>query len=172
MTATGDPDPVATDRIASQLLADLRVEIARADSKASLLIGALGMTAGLLSTQLAGRRWHPGSLSGFGLMLWCIGAVALALSLLALLLAVLPRSLSSVWQAGTPLSYFGNIRSADQQGRLAEALAHTGRDQGTALRDALAANSRIAVRKHQWIKAGLVAYGTGVALLTAALFSG
>ncbi|MFD9454348.1 Pycsar system effector family protein [Streptomyces sp. NPDC059985] len=172
MTTTEEDSPGPTAQAAAQLLADLRVEIARADTKASLLVGALGMTVGGLSTQLAGHRWGPGSLSAAGQTLWWFGAGALALSLAALLVSVVPRSLRSTWQAGTPLSYFGNIRSADQQGRLAEALAHTGRDPGAALIAALAANSRIAARKHQWIRAGLLAYGSGVVLLPVALLAG
>ncbi|WP_328620560.1 Pycsar system effector family protein [Streptomyces sp. NBC_00354] len=90
--------------------------------------------------------------------------------MMALLLAVLPRSLRSDWQAGSPLAYFGDIRTADLQGRLAEALSDTGNDPGSAVRAALAANSLIAVRKHQWIRVGLVAYGFGALLLPAALF--
>ncbi|MGW7342212.1 Pycsar system effector family protein [Streptomyces sp. NPDC054854] len=172
MTITEGAGPRPADQVAAQLLADLRVEIARADAKASLLVGALGMTAGGLSAQLAGHRWGPASLSAAGQALWWSGAGALALSLAALLVSVVPRSLRSGWQAGTPLSYFGNIRSADQQGRLAEALVHTGRDPGAALLAALAANSRIAVRKHQWIRAGLLAYGAAAVLLPAALLFG
>ncbi|MET9699644.1 Pycsar system effector family protein [Streptomyces sp. NPDC006529] len=157
---------------AARLLADLRVEIARADSKASLLVGALGMTAGVLSAQLAGRHWQPGLLSAPGRVVWWAGAVALAASLPALLLAVLPRSLSTEWRAGVPLSYFGDVRSADRQGRLAEALAATDDDPAAALRAALAANSRIAVRKHQWIRTGLLAFCAGALLLPTALLIG
>ncbi|MFD3552661.1 Pycsar system effector family protein [Streptomyces goshikiensis] len=157
---------------AAQLLADLRCEIARADSKAAVLVGALGMTAGVLSSQLAGQRWRPGVLSGAGQVLWWAGAGALALALPALLLAVLPRSLRAEWRDGTPLSYFGDIRSADRQDRLAQALAVTGRDPAAAIRSALAANSRIVLRKHQWIRAGLVAFCAGLFLLPAALLIG
>ncbi|MER5730549.1 Pycsar system effector family protein [Streptomyces sp. NPDC002138] len=157
---------------AARLLADLRVEIARADSKAALLVGAFGMTAGALSSQLAGRRWQPDELSTPGQAVWWAGAGALALALPALLLAVLPRYLTTPWQTGVPLSYFGDIASADRQGRLQEALAATDRDPGGALRAALAANSRIAVRKHQWIRTGLLAFCTGVLLLPAALLIG
>ncbi|MER5763287.1 Pycsar system effector family protein [Streptomyces sp. NPDC002082] len=160
------------DGSAAQLLSDLRIEIARADSKAALLVGAFGMTAGALSAQLAGRHWRPDVLSAPGQTVWWTGASALALALPALLLAVLPRSLSSEWQAGIPLSYFGDIRSADRQGLLEQALAATDADPGAALRAALAANSRIAVRKHQWIRTGLLAFCAGALLLPTALLIG
>ncbi|MFF3676875.1 Pycsar system effector family protein [Streptomyces sp. NPDC002120] len=160
------------DEAAARLLVDLRVEIARADSKAALLVGALGMTAGVLSAQLAGRRWQPSLMSAPGQVVWWAGAAALALALPALMLAVLPRSLRTDWKAGGPLSYFGDVRSADLQGRLEEALATTDADPGAALRAALAANSRIAVRKHQWIRTGLLAFCVGALLLPTALLIG
>ncbi|MFI5543068.1 Pycsar system effector family protein [Streptomyces sp. NPDC051815] len=160
------------DEAAARLLADLRVEVARADSKAALLVGALGMTAGVLGGQLSGPHRPLGALSASGLALWWSGTAALFLALVALLLAVLPRALRSGWQAGTPLAFFGDIRTAEREGRLAEALTDTAQDPGTALRAALAANSRIALRKHQWIRIGLLAYGSGVLLLPAALFLG
>ncbi|WP_327133204.1 DUF5706 domain-containing protein [Streptomyces sp. NBC_01343] len=160
------------DGPAARLLADLRVEIARADSKAALLVGAFGMTVGVLSGQLAGRDWRPGLLSAPGQTVWWAGAAALAMALPALLLAVLPRSLSAEWQTGAPLSYFGDVRSADCQGRLAEALAATDENPDAALRAALAANSRIAVRKHQWIRTGLLAFCAGALLLPTALLIG
>ncbi|MCX4805112.1 Pycsar system effector family protein [Streptomyces sp. NPDC058682] len=157
---------------AAQLLADLRVEIARADSKASLLVGALGMAAGLFTAQLAGQRWRPDALSAPGRLLWWGGAAALVLALAALLLAVAPRSLTSSWRPGTPLSYFGDIRSAARQDRLAEALTATARDPAAALRTALAVNSRIAVLKHQWIRASLASLCVGAVLLPLALLIG
>ncbi|MHC6626782.1 Pycsar system effector family protein [Streptomyces globosus] len=162
----------ASDDAAARLLADLRVEIARADSKAALLVGALGMTAGVVGGQLSGPHRSPGALSAAGQALWWTGAAALGVALLALLLAVMPRALRSGWREGSPLAYFGDIRAADRHGRLADALADTGRDPGSAIRAALAANSRIAVRKHQWIRVGLAAYGSGALLLPAALFLG
>ncbi|MFF3622156.1 Pycsar system effector family protein [Streptomyces sp. NPDC002467] len=162
----------ASDEAATRLLTDLRVEIARADTKAALLLGALGMTTGVVSGPVSGPARTPGALSGPAAILWWAGAAALALALLALLLAVLPRSLRSAWQAGSPLAYFGDVHSADRQGHLDEALTDTGHAPGSAVRAALAANSLIAVRKHQWIRVGLLAYGCGTVLMPAALLLG
>ncbi|WP_412077096.1 Pycsar system effector family protein [Streptomyces xanthophaeus] len=163
--------PVPGDA-ATRLLTDLRAEIARADSKASVLVAALGMTAGVISALLAGKGWQPSSLAASGQALWWTGATALALALPALLMAVLPRYSSAEWEPGSPLSYFGDIRSAVRQGRLAEALAETDRDPTASLMAALAENSRIATRKHQWIRAGLVAFCAAAVLLPTALLIG
>ncbi|MEV7524709.1 Pycsar system effector family protein [Streptomyces sp. NPDC091371] len=170
-TPTAPPPPPGGEA-ATRLLADLRAEIARADSKASVLVAALGMTAGVVSGLLAGKGWRPGDLSTAAAAVWWTGAVALALALPALLLAVLPRYGSAEWQPGSPLSYFGDIRSAVRQGRLAEALADTDRDPAASLRAAIAENSVIAARKHQWIRTGLLAFCAGAVLLPTALLIG
>ena len=170
----GDPtgDPAALTRLCERLLAELRGEIARADSKASVLVAALGMTAGVFSGLLAGREWTPSALSGPGTVLWWAGAISLAFSLFALLLAVLPRYSSSPWTPGRPLLYFGDIQQAVRHGHLEQALADTERRPTDGLTRALTETSRIAARKHQWIRAGLVAFCAGTALLPASLLIG
>ncbi|WP_369248565.1 Pycsar system effector family protein [Streptomyces sp. R41] len=170
MTTT--PDTRTGARTAERLLTELRGEIARADSKASVLVAALGMTAGVFSGLLAGRDWTPGELSWAGTALWWAGAAALALSLFALLLAVLPRYRSGSWAPGQPLCYFGDIQQAVHEGQLAAALADTDRDPAAGLTAALTETSRIAARKHQWIRTGLIAFCTGTALLPTALLIG
>lgn len=177
MTAL-DPSPPPTTnpgdhiQLCERLLADLRTEIARADSKASVLVAALGMTAGVFSGLLAGRNWNPASLSTFGTVVWAAGAASLVLSLFALLLAVLPRYRSEPWAPGQPLSYFGDIQQAVRLGQLEAALADTRRDPTAALTSALTETSRIAARKHQWIRTGLIAFCTGTLLLPASLLIG
>ncbi|MFE2386935.1 Pycsar system effector family protein [Streptomyces misionensis] len=172
MTApdTTTPPSAPVRHTAERLLGELRDEISRADAKASVLVAALGLAAGLFTGLVAGRNWSPGRLSVPATALWWAGAAGLALSLLALLLAVLPRYRAGSWAAGRPLCYFGDIHQAVREGRLAEALADTERDPGAALLAALAENSRIAASKHRWIRTGLVAFSAGVLLLpTAAL---
>lgn len=147
-----------------QLLADLRGEIARADAKAAVLVGMLGLTAGVLSALLINLRWSPARLPAAAALLWWSGAAMLVTSLFALLLAVTPRYGRSHWAPGLPLTYFGDIRRAVSAGLLGSALADTERAPARALRAALAENSRIAARKHFWIRTGLIAFG-GSALL-------
>ncbi|MFF8998848.1 Pycsar system effector family protein [Streptomyces achromogenes] len=177
MTVTGPPDSTADRsldrlRLCERLLADLRTEIARADSKAAVLVAALGMTAGLLSGLLAGRNWAPDRLSATGALLWWTGTFCLVLSLFSLLLAVLPRYRPGAWAPGRPLSYFGDIREAARSGRLEAALDDTVRDPTAGLLASLAANSAIAGRKHQWIRSGLISFCAGTVLLPASLLIG
>ncbi|MGV9990116.1 Pycsar system effector family protein [Streptomyces sp. NPDC003374] len=158
----------AGGRAGERLLGELRGEIARADAKASVLVAALGLTAGLFTGLLSGRDWSPGELSAPGAVVWWSGAGSLALSLGALLLAVLPRCHGEAWAPGRPLCYFGDIRQAVRQGRLAEALADTDRDPAAGLLAALAATSGIAASKHRWIRTGLIAFCAGALLLPTA----
>ncbi|MFD3834873.1 Pycsar system effector family protein [Streptomyces sp. NPDC058642] len=164
--------PDALVPLCERLLADLRTEVARADTKASVLVAALGMTAGVLSGLLVGRDWTPAALSAVGTVLWWTGAAALVLSLFALLLAVLPRYRSPHWAPGRPLSYFGDIQEAVRQGQLETALTDTRRAPVAALTLALTEMSRIAVRKHQWIRTGLIAFCAGTVLLPTSLLLG
>ncbi|MEU1476897.1 Pycsar system effector family protein [Streptomyces sp. NPDC005760] len=166
--------PAASELVplCERLLAELRGEVGRADSKASVLVAALGMTAGVFSGLLAGRDWTPAELSATGTALWWAGTAALGLSLFALLLAVLPRYSSDGWTPGRPLSYFGDIQQAVRLGRLETALGDTRRDPTTGLTAALTEMSRIAARKHQWIRTGLIAFCTGTVLLPASLLIG
>ncbi|GAA2503479.1 Pycsar system effector family protein [Streptomyces gobitricini] len=171
------PDPAAPAAVpafdaAARLLADLRSEIARADHKASVLVAALGMTAGVVSGLLAGRGWGPGALSLPGAAAWWAGTGALALALLALLMAIVPRYGAADWEPGQPLSYFGDIQEAVRRGLLAEALAETERAGAVSLIAALTENSRIAARKHQWIRTGVLAFSAGAVLLPASLLVG
>lgn len=168
-TASGTAAPGTTT--AERLLAEMRAEIARADSKAAVLVAALGMTAGVFSGLVAGRDWTPDALPPPGAALWWTGTTAFALSLLALLLAVLPRYGNSVWAEGRPLCYFGDVRRAVRQDLLATALLATERDPLAALTTALTETSRIAARKHQWIRAGLIAFCAGTVLLPASLLT-
>ncbi|MGW2717913.1 Pycsar system effector family protein [Streptomyces sp. NPDC001492] len=172
---TPAPAPAASAeriRLCERLLTDLRTEIARADSKASVLVAALGMTAGVFSGLLAGRGWNPSVLSAAGTALWWSGTLSLTVSLFAMLLAVLPRFRSAPWTPGQPLTYFGDIQQAVQQGHLESALAETEQSPLAGLTVALTEASGLAARKHQWIRTGLVAFCVGTVLLPASLLLG
>ncbi len=155
-----------------RLLADLRAEIAHADSKASVLVGAIGMTFGVIGGVLGGRAWSPEALSWPAATAWWAGAAALAVALVALVMTVLPRYRASGWVPGRPLTYFGDIQQAAVCGRLADALADTERDATGGLVTALTETSRIAARKHQWLRVGLLAFGSSALLLPGSLLIG
>ena len=152
-------------RAGSQLLADLRSEIARADTKATVLVGALGISGGMLAALLTNRGWSPARLPVLAALLWWAGATSLIVALFALLLAVLPRYGKSSWAPGRPLTYFGDVHRAARRGLLSTALVDTGCDPVRGLLLALTETSGIAARKHFWIRTGLISFGCAAALL-------
>ncbi|MEU6842598.1 Pycsar system effector family protein [Streptomyces sp. NPDC046716] len=166
------PLPPPGIRAADRLLADLRTEIARADAKAAVVVAALGVAAGVLGSLLAGRGWAPTQLSDAGAAVWWSGVAALTAALLALLMAVVPRHSTYRWAPGAPLSYFDDIQRAARSGQLPAALAETERTPAAGTIAALTETSRIAARKHQWIRAGLAALALAVVLLPASLLIG
>ncbi|MFD6424927.1 Pycsar system effector family protein [Streptomyces sp. NPDC060198] len=166
------PLSVAGTGAGARLLLDLRAEISRADSKASVLAGALGMTTGVISGWLAGSGWRPAALDTFGAVLWWTGTAGLGTALLSMLLAVIPRYSASTWVLGAPMTYFGDIHRAASQNLLAEALVTTENASAEVLATSLTETSRIVVRKHRWIRVGLLAFAVGAALLPASLLLG
>ncbi|WP_326598324.1 Pycsar system effector family protein [Streptomyces sp. NBC_01803] len=163
----GLPEPLA-----ERLLAEIRVEIARADGKAAALVGALGLTSGLLGGAVATSGWSPGLLATAGRILWWVGALALTVSLAAFLLTVAPRYGRPEWVPGAPLTYFGDVRRAAERGQLATALAATEEVPRARLVQALDVTSRIAAIKLRWVRIGLVAFITGALLLFTSLLIG
>ncbi|MEK2489252.1 Pycsar system effector family protein [Kitasatospora purpeofusca] len=163
----------AGTRTAERLLTELRDEIGRADTKASILIAAMGMSGGALMSLMAGENgWRPGHLSGIGAASWWTGCAGWTAALVCLLLAVLPRYRRHVWAAGGTVSHFQDIRTAALAGELSAALLRTERDPFPALVGALSSNAGIVAAKHRWIRTGLALFGTGVLALTVAAVTG
>ncbi|MFD0275064.1 Pycsar system effector family protein [Kitasatospora sp. NPDC127111] len=180
MTPVGPgPDSSATaragaTRTAERLLADLRQETARADTKGSVLVGAQGMAAAAFVGVLTARGWDPADLAPTGRLLWWAGVGCFLGSMGALLMAVMPRYRTRVWRPGMPLTHFADIRSAAGQGTAAleQALHETDRAPLAAALSALAENSRIVAGKYRWLRTGMASFTAALVLLPAALLAG
>ena len=61
-------------RVEDVMLAEARAEVNAADQKASLVLAALGVGFGAVVGGLLARDWEPSDLTGFGEVLWWIGA--------------------------------------------------------------------------------------------------
>ncbi|MFI6445052.1 Pycsar system effector family protein [Kitasatospora sp. NPDC050543] len=178
MTAV-EPEPVAPAQsfefaTAERLLADLRQEVARADTKGSVLVGAQGMAAAVLVGVLTSGGWRPDSLTSPGQVLWWTGAVGFLASLGALLMAVMPRYRSRAWRPGMPLTHFADIRSAAGHGpsALEEALRETERAPQAAILTSLTENSRIVAGKYWWLRVGMASFTAALVLLPGSLLAG
>lgn len=173
----GEPPDGAPSRntfpeaLAEQFLAEIRVEIARADSKAATLVAALGLASGLFGAMVARSDWSPGELPLGRQVMWWSGTLALAVSLTAFLLAVAPRDGVTAWASGAPLTYFRDVSRAADAGLLPEALVATQHAPQERLVRALTVNSRIAVIKLRWVRIGLATFAAGILLMPMALLT-
>ncbi|MEU6488171.1 Pycsar system effector family protein [Streptomyces sp. NPDC046887] len=160
------PEPEGV-RAGEQLLAELRAEIGRADTKASVLVGALGLCA---ATALGG--WAALPVAGPGRWLVLAGGAAWALALGCLLFATAPRYRASRWRTGAPMTYFLDVRRAAGVGALAVGLRDAERDRLSAVVIALDDTSAIVAAKHRWIRVGLGCFVLGGAALATAFLAG
>ena len=92
------------------MLDDTREELARADSKAALLLAATGVVVGALLAGLFGGRWTPFELNSRIAWLWWLGVAAAAAGIFSTAAAVYPR----LRPRGTPPppgapTYFGDV---------------------------------------------------------------
>ncbi|MCB5911594.1 Pycsar system effector family protein [Streptomyces pinistramenti] len=166
--ARSTPHEAQGVQTAERLLAEVRNEIGRADSKASVLIAAIGVCAGAV---LSGR-WEAALTVGAGRVFGGAGSLAWVAAVGFLLFATFPRYRSSRWRTGRPVTYFLDIRLAARTGMLADALRGTEEDQMAGLVTALDDASGIVAAKHRWIRTGLSCFALGaVALVLGVLVS-
>ena len=91
-----------------QLLLETREELVRADGKASILFGASGVAAGVLLGAVVAGDWSPSRFDhGLAEAVWWTGMAVLALSIVLLGMAVLPRVRHG--EGRERLYYFGHV---------------------------------------------------------------
>lgn len=112
------------EALAGEMLAEVMAEIDRADQKASLLIGSLGIAFSIVLSEVLGGGWSPASLGAIGSVLWTIAGAAAALSVVSAALAVWPRL--SAGPGPGPITYWGQVRGMASPQAVADALAERG----------------------------------------------
>lgn len=166
-----DPSPQpddATHDLAVQMLAEVAGEIDRADQKASLLIGSLGIAFSIVLSGILGGDWSIDSLSVFGAVLWIVGFIAASGSVVAAAAAVWPR-LSKGPGAGT-ITYWGQVRGLASPAAVAEALAERGLLPPERTYQQLLVLSAVVQRKYRCIRWSMQLAGIGIALVVVAFF--
>ncbi|WP_243075395.1 Pycsar system effector family protein [Microbacterium sp. SS28] len=154
-----------THALASEMLAEVMVEIDRADQKASLLISSLGIAFSIVLSGMLGGGWSPADLGSFGVILWTVGAIAASASVVAAALAVWPR-LSKGPGPGA-ITYWGQIRGMPSPQAVAAALAERGLQPPERTYQQLLVLSAVAQRKYRNIRQSMVLAGiaSGVVVL-------
>jgi hypothetical protein len=158
----------STHALAVDMLGEVMGEIDRADQKASLLIGSLGIAFSIVLSGILGGSWSPSSLSVVGIVLWILGAIAASASVVAAALAVWPR-LSKGPGPGA-ITYWGQVRGLASPQAVAEALEQRGLKPPERTYQQLLVLSAVVQKKYQHIRWSMMLAGVGVALVIAAFF--
>ncbi|WP_406205651.1 DUF5706 domain-containing protein [Kitasatospora sp. NBC_01560] len=162
-TSPQAPAPDEARFVADRLLAAVREDIGRADTKASILLtAALGLPALLL-----GRSWPDGRPADLAAVLLALGGTFWATGAVALVRAILPRTGTQRDHEG--VTYFGDLLPAEGRTALADRVAAAGRDPVDWLLVQAVDVSTILAAKYRWIRWGVGCLAPGAALTTAGL---
>jgi len=168
------PPADALQTFCDDLLSDTRAELTRADTKAQLLLAAVGVAAGALLGGLISAKWDPTTLDNRVEWLWWAGVAAAACGVAALGAAVYPRIRARrVHQASTVISYFGDVVTHSDPAGLRTALETSAVIPSVRAVDQLIQVSRIVVAKYRLIRAGMwLLAAAGLSTAIATLISG
>ncbi|MGW5114071.1 Pycsar system effector family protein [Streptomyces noursei] len=174
MTADGEvrtsPDPVvpvpdggrhgcdrAGERIAERLLASVREDLGRADSKAAVLLSAALALPAFLIGGHGVPDWH-----GLADLTLVAAGVLWAVAVAALVRALMPRTDTLRTQEG--VTYFGDLLTRRDIGRLSAEIAEAGRDPAGWLLIQAVDVSAILAAKYRAIRWGVGALSPAAAL--------
>jgi hypothetical protein len=166
-----DPSARADERthdLATEMLGEVMGEIDRADQKASLLIGSLGIAFSIVLSGILGGDWSLSSLNPLGAVLWGGGALAASASVVAAAMAVWPR-LSKGPGPGA-ITYWGQVRGLASPAAVAEALAQRGLLPPERTYQQLLVLSSVVQRKYRCIRWSMGLAGVGIALVGVSFF--
>jgi hypothetical protein len=149
-------DPADTLYIAERLLSTARDDLARADTKAAVLLSGAFAVPALL---LGGRT---GTLDGWGPWpaLLALGALLWACGTALLIWALLPRTGTA--RAGPGLTFFADARAAPDRHRLVLAAGEAGRDRVGWLMTQFVDVSMILTAKYRCLRWGVCSLAPGL----------
>lgn len=158
--------PEAALYVAERLLATVRDDVARADTKAAVLLsGALAMPALLL-----GGRWSPQRPAGLWLVPLCAGGAVWAAGAALLVWAILPRTRTARTTPG--VTYFADAHHGQDPAALIHAVTAAGQDRVGWLITQFVDMSVILTAKYRCLRWGMYCLAPGLLLCGAALAAG
>lgn len=138
----------------AQLLAEAREELNRADTKAQVLLGIVGLGLGATAGGLFAGDWSPFSLPNEVEWLWWLGATGSLLALVCLAGAVYPRTTRRGRNKSETVTYFGDILQFGTVEAASKALMESCTLDLARVSDQLLQVSRIVDRKYRLIRRG------------------
>lgn len=154
--------------LAERLLIETREELARADTKAQILLAATGVIVGVVLSGIIAGNWSPEDLKCVSTIMWWAGSTSAALGLLALGWAIFPRIKS---QASDRIGFFSDVRRFADSEELRRAIDREAR-RGDRDVDQLRVLSVVVHTKYRSIQFSIVALGVAVALCVSAVMVG
>lgn len=154
---------------ASELLAETREEIVRADTKAAILFTAFGIAVAAVLAGLIAGDWSPNDLDRGATAVFWVGGGSAVVSFLALGYALWPRMKHK--QADGPAGYFLKIREYDDLDALRTALKRSAESDDRPV-EQLKVVSDIAWNKFVGIRIAMLLYGFGLAACAGAVIFG
>ncbi|MEV4838636.1 Pycsar system effector family protein [Nonomuraea sp. NPDC049486] len=152
----------------TQLLSEAREELNRADTKAQVLLGIVGIGLGAVIGGLLAGSWSPFTLSNAIEWLWWAGAAAALASVIVLASAVYPR-LDRRKMHGAAM-YYADILHLDSPATVANALMRSSALDLERIADQLYRVSHIVGQKYRLIRWGFwLLLGGMAATVSAAL---
>ncbi|MFB4294862.1 Pycsar system effector family protein [Nonomuraea sp. ATR24] len=146
-------DPSRSAAHAQRILGEIREEAARADTKASILLGTTAVAVGAVLGGLFAGRWRPHDL-GSGQWLWWCGSAMTCTAIVLFLAAIYPRRGSSSRPA-TLVSFYGDALRQKSPYSLATALERSSRAELDTLADQIFTMSRLVRTKYLLIQVGV-----------------
>jgi hypothetical protein len=133
-------------------LQETREELNRADSKAQVLLGIVGIGLGAVTGGLLAGSWSPFRLSNAIEWLWWVGAAAALTSVVVLARAVYPR-LDRRKRSGTVM-YYADVLHLESAAAVSSALMRSSTLDLERIADQLHRVSRIVGQKYRLIRWG------------------
>lgn len=136
---------------ATQLFAEAREELNRADTKAQVLLGVAGVGIGAVTGGLLAGSWSPLMLHPALRWFWWLGAGCAMGALFCLSKAVYPRLTNRAFG----ITYFGDVRRYRSTAEIADALRNSSGDRNVAaVAEQIRVVSIIVMKKYTLIRWG------------------
>ncbi|MEU6791915.1 Pycsar system effector family protein [Nonomuraea wenchangensis] len=143
---------------AAHLLTETREELARADNKASILLGITGLVGGVLLSSTLAADWSPSRLGFAAQVVWWVSTVAGFTAVALLVSAVIPVTKRPSGPSEEPM-YFGDVVHFSSNEQLVAALKSAAVSSSTRVVDQLMTVSRIVSKKYRLIRSAAIAIG-------------
>lgn len=166
---TGDP----ARQYAAFLLAQAREELSRVDTKASIMLAAVGVGLGVVLGSLVSRNWAPFRLPPAAAVTWWVGVATVTAGIVSLLAAVYPRPRRPIRSSASELhryvGYYADVAAYRTPAEVVDAIRRSADRDLELMAEQLMQISRIADRKYRLLGWGVWLLVAGVTLAVSAL---